>query len=108
MKPRFDPWLYVDHPPPEPSSGLLKWQAKIAGGWKPNARIRRLGWESSVEFFRVYAWEWKYVLRDLVHEPDPFQMPYYGPPTFGQHVMQEILKKHHEWIDNQLCFGDVA
>lgn len=53
---------YWNVPPPEPSPGLVKWLAKIADGWRPNRRIRSMGYYSAAEFYGVYIWEYLHVI----------------------------------------------
>ena len=45
-------------PPPAPSEACNIWLAKIANGWRPNKRIRQMGYELASEFFGVYIWEY--------------------------------------------------
>lgn len=52
--------------PPEPSAGLKKWLGRIETGWKPNKRIRSMGYHESSEFFRIYIWEYLNVLRPIL------------------------------------------
>lgn len=48
--------------PPEPSPKLKRWLEKIQGGWRPNRRIRQMGYYESAEFFGVYIWEYMNVI----------------------------------------------
>lgn len=48
---------YWTSPPPEPSPGCVKWLAKIAAGWRPNSRIKGMGYAEAAEFYGVYIWE---------------------------------------------------
>lgn len=57
---------YWDRPPPEPSAGLLKWQAKVRAGWKRNRRINQMGYSDSANFFQVYIWEYLNVLQPML------------------------------------------
>jgi hypothetical protein len=53
--------------PPELSARCLWWKDRIAGGWTPNKRIRRLGYYEMACYLGVYIWEWLKVLRLLVY-----------------------------------------
>jgi hypothetical protein len=48
--------------PPEPSPKLNRWLDKIRGGWRPNARIRTMGYHEASEFYGVYIWEYLNVI----------------------------------------------
>lgn len=64
----FDTWLYSVNPPPEPSDGLRKWLSKIEQGWKPNKRLRSMGYENACDYYRVYVWEYTNILRHKLWE----------------------------------------
>jgi hypothetical protein len=57
---------YWTFPPPEPSASLVKWVDKIQKGWRPNSRIKGLGYYSSSEFYKVYIWEYINVIYPLL------------------------------------------
>ena len=59
---------YWTAPPPEPSAGLIKWLARIGAGWRPNRRIRSLGYYSAAEFYGVYVWEYLHKIRPLLRQ----------------------------------------
>jgi hypothetical protein len=62
---RYDYWL---EPPPEPSPKLAEWVSKIDRGWRPNRRIRTMGYDESAEFYGVYIWEYLNVISPLIAE----------------------------------------
>lgn len=53
---------YWTNPPPKPSNNLNLWITKIEKGWKPNRRIRKLGYYQAALFFKVYIWEYLNIL----------------------------------------------
>lgn len=58
---------YWSDPPPFPSPRLVRWIVKIENGWRPNARIRGMGYHEASEFFGVYIWEYFNVLLPLLY-----------------------------------------
>ncbi len=58
---------YWTQPPPEPSPGCLKWVAKIRAGWRPNRRVRAMGYYEEAEFYGVYIWELMNVIDPLIY-----------------------------------------
>jgi len=69
--PRLDVTRYWMEPPPEPTPALAKWMAKIKAGWRPNIRIRRMGYHSRAEFFGVYIWEYYHVIYPALKGVEP-------------------------------------
>jgi hypothetical protein len=65
---KVDRYLYWGDPPPEPSEACTKWVERIRNGWRPNRRIRFMGYDSSAEFYGVYIWEYIHVLCPLFRE----------------------------------------
>jgi hypothetical protein len=63
---RIDVTLYWRSPPPEPSPRLHRWIGRIRNGWKPNGRVRGMGYQEKAEFFGVYIWELFNVLYPLL------------------------------------------
>lgn len=59
---------YWTSPPAEQSPRCAWWIDRIKAGWRPNRRIRALGYDDSAEFFGVYIWEWLNVLSPLLDE----------------------------------------
>ncbi len=59
--------IYEYHhlPPSHPSKGLKKTIKKINKGFKRNRRLRSFGYSESCEYFKVYVWEWRNVLRPI-------------------------------------------
>ena len=57
---------YWTHPPPEPSPRLTYWLGLLAHGWKPNRRVRAMGYDQAAEFFGVYIWEYVNVIFPLL------------------------------------------
>lgn len=68
---RVDRYEYWSQPPLAPSPRLAYWQARIAAGWRPNKRIRGLGYDGAAEFYGVYMWEYLEVLWPILHELRP-------------------------------------
>jgi hypothetical protein len=63
----LDHYEYWSEPPPEPSPRLQRWAERIqAEGWRPNARIQRMGRDACSEFYDVYQWEYFYCILPLV------------------------------------------
>lgn len=54
---KIDVTKYWLDPPPEPSPRLGRWIEKINSGWRPNNRIRSMGYHERAEFYGVYIWE---------------------------------------------------
>lgn len=48
---------YWQEKPPKQSPECTAWIAKIMDGWKPNRRIRQMGYHEKAAFFGVYIWE---------------------------------------------------
>lgn len=64
----LDETLYWLSPPPEPSPRLALWLVKINHGWRPNKRIRGLGYHEASNFYGVYIWEYLNVIRPLLED----------------------------------------
>jgi hypothetical protein len=60
--PRVDRYVYWLDQPPEPSTRLQWWLDRITAGWRPNRRIRAMGYDESADWFGIYIWEWTNVL----------------------------------------------
>lgn len=56
-------WLI---PPPMMSKGCERTLAKLNAGWRPNRRIRQMGYYESAEFYRCYIWEWLNVISPAI------------------------------------------
>lgn len=69
--PPVDQYAYWENPPPEASPRLQYWKDKIASGWRPNKRVRKMGYDNSAEFFGVYMWEYLHVISPLLYEWAP-------------------------------------
>ena len=54
--------------PPIPSPKLAAWVQRIARGWRPNRRVRAMGYHEAAEFFDVYIWEYLNVIRPALEE----------------------------------------
>lgn len=63
---KVDVTTYWLSPPPKPSAQLQKWTAKIQAGWKPNRRLRSMGYEEAADYYGVYIWEYLNVLMKLL------------------------------------------
>lgn len=63
-----DVYKYWEDPPPEPSPRVLHWQKKIRDGWRPNARVRQMGYDEASTFFGVYVWEYFNVIQPLLYD----------------------------------------
>lgn len=61
-----DHTLYWTDLPPEPSARCTWWVSRIHGGWRPNRRIRREGYEGATVFYGVYIAEYVKVLSPLL------------------------------------------
>jgi len=55
--------VYWTQAPPIPSARRSFWIERIAAGWRPNRRIRAMGYVEAAEFYGVYVWEYTEVLR---------------------------------------------
>ncbi len=66
-------YAYWQAPPPEPSPKLKRWIARIKAGWRPNRRIRQMGYDEKAEFFGVYLWEYLNVIAPMLQEAEPCQ-----------------------------------
>lgn len=55
-------------PPPAPSPRLSGWLERLRHGWRPNRRIRSMGYEEAAEFFGVYIWKYFNVLSPLLRK----------------------------------------
>ncbi len=64
----IDIYQYWTDPPPEPSARLAGWLAKIERGWRPNKRVRFMGYDESSRFYGVYVWEYLNVIRPKLME----------------------------------------
>lgn len=64
----LESYLYTSSPPPEPSPKLAYWVEKIKNGWKPNKRIRSMGYSTATQFFGVYVWEYINVIAPLIYK----------------------------------------
>ena len=73
MKPPAPPRVDSDWAPPgEPVSERCRyWEARIRAGWRPNRRIRTMGYEEAAAFFGVYNGEYVTVLAPLLRDPCP-------------------------------------
>ncbi len=60
---------YWTEPPPEPSARLLYWQERVKQGWRPNKRIRRMGYYMASHWYGVYIWEYIHVMIPLLYPP---------------------------------------
>ena len=67
--PPIDVTQYWETPPPERSSNCMEWMEKIASGWRPNKRIRQMGYHEAANFFGVYIWEFANVLLPAMKGP---------------------------------------
>jgi hypothetical protein len=54
---QFDVTQYWSSPPPESSPRLGHWLKRIKNGFRPNKRLRSLGYHGRAEFYGVYIWE---------------------------------------------------
>ena len=57
---------YWTHPPPKMSPRCTWWVDRIADGWRPNKRIRKMGYDEAAEYYGVYIWEYLNVLKGLL------------------------------------------
>lgn len=61
-----DVYAFWMKPPPEPSARSLWWALRIKNGWKPNKRVRAMGYADAAKFFGVYVWEYQHELQPLI------------------------------------------
>jgi hypothetical protein len=64
-----DVTLYWTQPPPVRSGRLRRWLDKFSRGWRPNSRIRSMGYHEASEFYGVYIWEYLNVIRPALQAP---------------------------------------
>lgn len=57
--------LYWNDKPPEPSDRLVYWIGRYANGYRPNSRVRSMGYYEASEFYGVYIWEYLHVIAGL-------------------------------------------
>jgi hypothetical protein len=62
--------VYWTSAPPEQSERCSHWVQRINEGWRPNKRLRRMGYFEAAMFYRVYIWEYLNVLRPLLEEKE--------------------------------------
>jgi len=74
-----DSELYWSSAPPEPSPRCTWWLKRIDAGWRPNKRVRRLGYYDRAAYYGVYIWE-------LLNKIDPALTQ--GVPMLAQGVSQ--------------------
>lgn len=65
--PRVDHYAYSTDAPPERSARAAWWVARFEAGWRPNKRVRKMGYDTSAEYFGVYIWEYINVLSPLMN-----------------------------------------
>lgn len=39
------------------------WLQQLENGWRPPRRVSGLGWDGQAQWFGVYAWEWRNLIR---------------------------------------------
>lgn len=59
--------LFWQQHPKQLSDRCKFWLAEIKAGWKPNKRIRALGYYSSARWFGVYIWEYLNVINPILY-----------------------------------------
>jgi hypothetical protein len=67
---KIDIYAYWQEPPPERTARCEAWLARIAGGWRPNKRVGKMGYAEASEFFGVYIWEYRNVIRPALDVAD--------------------------------------
>lgn len=60
--PVADHYQHWAQPPPEPSERCRWWLRQFARGWRPNKRIRRMGYDQAAEWYGVWIWEYLHVI----------------------------------------------
>ena len=69
MPPRVaDIEAYWLHPPPKHSPRCEAWLKRIAQGWRPNKRIRSMGYYTSAEWYGVWIWEEQALIQPALKE----------------------------------------
>lgn len=61
-----DDLKYWTTAPPELSARCLWWENRIHAGWRPNKRIRSMGYFEASAYFGVHIWEWINALSPLI------------------------------------------
>lgn len=59
---------YWSSAPPAPSPRFLYWQERYRDGFRPNRRIRSMGYYCAAEWYGVYLWEYLKQLYPLEQE----------------------------------------
>lgn len=49
---------YWTDPPPQRTEKAAEWLRRIEAGWRPNRRVRKMGYHEAARFYRVYIWEY--------------------------------------------------
>lgn len=60
--------LYWDTAPPHPTPILEHWLFNIEKGWRPNNRVRKMGYHDSARFYKVYIFEYLYRIKPILEE----------------------------------------
>lgn len=55
--------------PPQISPRAMWWMERIAGGWRPNKRVRSMGYDEASAYYGVYIWEYLELIFDAVRVP---------------------------------------
>lgn len=63
--------LQGEERPGMPSMRLGWWLEYVSRGWRPDGRLRTLGYLDAAKWFGVYVWEFRNVLVPAMREPRP-------------------------------------
>ena len=61
-----DHYLYWDICPMEGSARCSHWIYRIENGWRPNRRIRAMGYDEASQYYGVYIWEYLNIISPLL------------------------------------------
>jgi hypothetical protein len=61
-----DRYRYWAQPPSVPSPRCEYWLQRIEQGWRPNRRIRGMGYDEAAEWYGVYIWEYLHKIAPAV------------------------------------------
>lgn len=57
---------YWTEAPPEESPRCRMWRERIVAGWRPNSRIRTMGYYDSAAYYGVYIWEYLNIISPML------------------------------------------
>jgi hypothetical protein len=66
---------YWTKPPPERSPRCWYWLKQIENGWRPNKRVRSMGYHERADFYGVWIWESINVIDPKLEEVTRVEVP---------------------------------